>query len=62
MAEDRFLTLTETAALCRCSIGTVYNWRNKRGFPEPVGVNYSQAAVLKWCRENGVQVAKTQGA
>ena len=61
MAEERFLTLTETAALCRCSVQTIRNWRDKRGFPAPVGVNYSLAAVLRWCLENGVQVAKTQG-
>jgi len=61
MADDKFLTPAQTAALCQCSVGSLYNWRNKRGFPEPVGTNYSMAAVLRWCRENGVQVAKTQG-
>lgn len=61
MTEERFLTLTETAALCRCSVQTIRNWREKRAFPEPVGVNYSLAAVLKWCRDNGVQVSKPQG-
>lgn len=61
MNDEQFLTLTETAALCRCSVQTIRNWRDKRAFPEPVGVNYSQAAVLKWCRENGVQVTKIQG-
>lgn len=60
MNEERFLSVVETAALCRCSVQTIYNWRNKRGFPQPVGVSYPLGAVLQWCRDNGVQVGQVQ--
>lgn len=60
MTDDRFMTLTETAALCRCSVQTIRNWRDKRGFPDPVGVNYSMRSVLDWCRANGVQTVPVQ--
>ena len=40
---------------------TIRNWMDMKGFPRPVDRLWDEAAVIQWCKENGVRVTAPRG-